>query len=971
MFTQWRQAVESLAQPQHSPKPSQDGMADDNAARSSLDAAVIRQSLSSSTQLAESALTSLKKSLVAQRSISPAASKGSPPDARPRSPATRTTLEDRLRAKFTIGDASPSTSPNPSMKTSRVGSPVIDHPLSPSSTPLPASPSASMEIKRPFSPASTPLPDSPALVPTSASQEEVVSHSLSESPSQTMDDTPAGSIPDDNAESLTMEIRPEDSHSQSEAISAHSVSDELQAGDSDAHTGGQDEESHIEADEPPADLPVSASQPEDIQSDSLQAEVDLTVTPPVDETESGETTPPNSTDTTIPSSSEHVDSVDEVNPEPVASSELPSVESDTNQDSSPENHPNGDVLPNGDSTELPDTITPEPADPLPTVDVEGLQKRLKLVEQRFTDVSTSFKRLQAEKAAADRILRELTPLESVQETDALRDYIQNMNMKTEMAQDEIRRLMGKLTNERIEELRDIHRLESKSQSDQIDKLRAQVEGVEALLKASQTSVTQSEEESVKWKAEIERLRTEVDRAKGSAKEEEEKRVKAIALLKTVRQKLVKAEKDRDDALKEAQGLKEKEKEEREKEKAEQQRLLGEVQKANNEREVAVSGLKVQFDREVALLKERQEKEMLALRGQFELEVITVKASHSKELDTRNTRISELQTTVQTLSGEKYELFDQLQMRQAELESSQSLLESLQGQTVEFQYQIREANDRVALLNEELADARQEQVQKPYDSVPSTEDVSRLLSAAETKYEGRIAELRNHISTVERERDEAEMEWSRKLTEKVKEIESLRGVLDISAKNQEDAAGNSNLLQQEIERLQDEIRTYQAMISDLRAQAGKVTEIENAAQTQLAEANARSNALRQQYEDSKAKEAQLKALNKTLRDELRKVQSSAALLEKQRNPGVGYWASRPDSSSDLRSPRSSVSDLPSQGSRPGSPATVKSDEEVNFEYLRNVILQFLEHKEMRPHLVRILSTILHFTPQETRRVISKV
>ena len=33
---------------------------------------------------------------------------------------------------------------------------------------------------------------------------------------------------------------------------------------------------------------------------------------------------------------------------------------------------------------------------------------------------------------ADRILRELTPLETVQEADALRDYLQNMNLKNEV-----------------------------------------------------------------------------------------------------------------------------------------------------------------------------------------------------------------------------------------------------------------------------------------------------------------------------------------------------------------------------------------------------------------------------------------------------------------------------------------------------------------------------------------------------------
>lgn len=48
------------------------------------------------------------------------------------------------------------------------------------------------------------------------------------------------------------------------------------------------------------------------------------------------------------------------------------------------------------------------------------------------DVSTSFKRLQAEKLAADKILQELTPLQSVQEVESLRDYLQNMSMKTEV-----------------------------------------------------------------------------------------------------------------------------------------------------------------------------------------------------------------------------------------------------------------------------------------------------------------------------------------------------------------------------------------------------------------------------------------------------------------------------------------------------------------------------------------------------------
>lgn len=81
----------------------------------------------------------------------------------------------------------------------------------------------------------------------------------------------------------------------------------------------------------------------------------------------------------------------------------------------------------------------------------------------------------------------------------------------------------------------------------------------------------------------------------------------------------------------------------------------------------------------------------------------------------------------------------------------------------------------------------------------------------------------------------------------------------------------------------------------------------------------------------------------LKDELRKVQSSAALLEKQRNPGVGYWTSRNGDQAASRTSLSSASDAPNASPAP-SPST--AEEQVNLEYLRNVILQFLEHKEMR-------------------------
>lgn len=178
--------------------------------------------------------------------------------------------------------------------------------------------------------------------------------------------------------------------------------------------------------------------------------------------------------------------------------------------------------------------------------------------------------------------------------------------------------------ERIEELRDTHRLESKSQSDLIERLRKQVEETEALLKASYSAETTNKEAAEKLRSEITNLHGELEKQKGVVKDEEEKRTKAIALLKTVRQKLVKAEKERDDAVKEMGELKEKSKADKAKERVEKIRMQSEIEEANLEREKAVAGLRTQFDKEVALLKDKHEKDVQMLKGQFESETVALR-----------------------------------------------------------------------------------------------------------------------------------------------------------------------------------------------------------------------------------------------------------------------------------------------------------------------------------------------------------
>ena len=78
----------------------------------------------------------------------------------------------------------------------------------------------------------------------------------------------------------------------------------------------------------------------------------------------------------------------------------------------------------------------------------------------------------------------------------------------------------------------------------------------------------------------------------------------------------------------------------------------------------------------------------------------------------------------------------------------------------------------------------------------------------------------------------------------------------------------------------------------------------------------------------------------LYDELKKVQSSVALLENQRKPGVGYWRTSVDSDKNSASGSTSQSMLSDTANEPNL------DGDMNLQYLRNIILQFLEHKDMR-------------------------
>ncbi|KAG9098844.1 hypothetical protein FRC06_005903 [Ceratobasidium sp. 370] len=938
-------------------------------------------------QLADSAMNNLRRSLSLQRSgsmntgnpeASPQERKVSRsvpgaagvPEREPiQAPAPRRTvgisLEERLRANFTIGEASGSSSPareltpretptNASMETT---SEPLAH-LEPSDVPLPASrPSSPQEITPivsafPLDPAINPAIDPasvrlPVSPPTHSPLLFTVHDALGEPRNRTL-----------SASAVTLHPlsppppEPTDQTEHLEHPATGANSNELTA----LSTQNSQPERSVHR---PPNIIVDISAPQSTlvtPSDFATAESRSDIT---DGT-------PNASVENLNADVLHSSllAVELRNTPSSATNELPF-------DPAPVTEPNT-------ATNLP-SVDDQDGDTMPGKEPEvengveaKLQDRLMVVEQRFSDISTSFKRLQAEKVAADKLIREVSSLEGLSDLDALRDYMMNQRMKVEISNEEIKRLTAQIRrqDERLEEVREMHKMESSSQSDLVEKLRQQLAESEALLQVAESDSTAQKTDLSQHEAEIERL-------KALLKDEEEKRIKAITLLKTVRQKLTKAEKDRDDIAKE----REKDREDISAARAEIERVRADADRAKNERERDIAGMRDRFQKE----SERYEKELAARKGQYELDLITIKAAHAKELSGKTSRIANLESTISSLSTERDSLFEQSQMRQAEAESAQSHLQTVQNQVSELQYQLREAEDRNSLLVDELDELRNGSRLSTHSSTPGPE-VARLLSEAEGKFEGRLSEMRMKLRAAEKERNEAEDDWNKTLADRGKEIEKLRFALRQAEDKWLESGRVGKGMDEKVAALELNVKELHTQRDAWNAERLSMTEELKKAQDTLhalqndhAEVLSRVSSFETQLEESRNREVYLKTSNKTLRDELRKVQSSAALLERQRPGGVGFWSgANPSSASASASKNGNGVTSPLQSPRPGSPTvsevgsiSAKQEEEVNLEYIRNVILQFLEHKEMRPNLVRVLSTILRFTPQETRRLVAKV
>lgn len=370
--------------------------------------------------------------------------------------------------------------------------------------------------------------------------------------------------------------------------------------------------------------------------------------------------------------------------------------------------------------------------------------------------------------------------------------------------------------ERTEELRDVHRLEVKSQSDQVESLTTQLASKDAALHLVSAQLSKLEQESA---AALAKATEDYDKLKIVAKEEEEKRIKALSLLRALRQKLVKAEKDKEDLEKEKDALRASEAAATESVKTDRARYDQEVVSLRATQELQLSKMRASFDRESNSIRAQSEREAMARKGQFELDVITTKAVHGRELQVKDSRILQLEETVRSLTVERDSFFDQLQLRTAETESAIAQQETLAGQAAELQYELNEANDRAAGLLEELEELRKARRDVSRDDG----NTRKLLVEAEARYDAKVRDLEARADQLEKDRLETEEEMGRNLQDRLGEVERMRQLLARKDIDYAESVHSSQQMHAKISRAENERKELQAKLKGLEAVLGDLRE----------------------------------------------------------------------------------------------------------------------------------------------------
>ena len=252
-----------------------------------------------------------------------------------------------------------------------------------------------------------------------------------------------------------------------------------------------------------------------------------------------------------------------------------------------------------------------------------------------------------------------------------------------------------------------------------------------------------------------------------------------------------------------------------------------------------------------------------------------------------------------------------------------------------------------LVEEELADAHRLLSERSREA----ETMRRLLADAQGRADARVREMQERLDIAVEERERAEEQASTFGRRRARELEELKQKV-------RDAERAVTRAQEDKEELVSSEKELRRQKDDLEKRAAQASEEAGEVRTAMSQ-------LRDALDDS---EKQARDLEKE-KAELRKAfDESQGRLEKLQKSSKAM-------SDELRSLKTKVPDVPAQSSRsslessrsriaspaPKAPASDGASGAIDYVYLKNVLLQFLEQKDRKyqQQLIPVLGMLLHF------------
>lgn len=359
------------------------------------------------------------------------------------------------------------------------------------------------------------------------------------------------------------------------------------------------------------------------------------------------------------------------------------------------------------------------------------------------------------------------------------------------------------------------------------------------------------------------------------------------------------------------------------------------------------------------------------------------AKSRDDLASSRVKLRDLEQQLSQVKRDNESLKEDVELKMAQYTSAQSLMASMRDQAAEIAMQMKEARDRCESLEEELAEAHRLLSERSKEG----ETMRRLLADVEGRADSRTREMKERMDTAIEERDRAEDEASMAARRKARELEDLRNRLretERGLKKAEEDNEGLEFAQREWKRRREELEQkserYTKEVDEVRKAMGELRDALDESERQAMELEKQKAEMRRSVEETQHRLEKLQKSNKvcwmtllrisdhgrtktsvhsqSMADEIRSIQTA-----KTKAMDSEMQSSR--SSSDSTTPRAGLG-APTLKTRGGS--TLLTDAPngpapggMDYVYLKNVLLQFLEQKDKKHQvqLIPVLGMLLHF------------